>query len=237
MNDIESLLDSVNNINIHNSPYQFNNYKVPRTTTILSKCIHNDSIVYWANSLGFKHQSYKKTLDAAANIGTRCHENIDMYLSDNTHALQNNIPEESINAYNSFLKWFSKINKLAQVEIVFHEKTLSCKYFGGTLDGLYKINNRYFLVDYKTSNHISYNYYLQLSAYRYMLRTQLDIEVDGCIILQLSKTECAYNEYVLDFSNPTHLEFINNCERTFLSLTYAYDNLMILEKQYNSLQY
>ena len=70
-----------------------------------------------------------------------------------------------------------------------------------------------------------------------MLRTQLGIEIDGCIILQLSKTECAYNEYVLDFSNPIHLDFINKCEHTFLSLTYAYDNLMILEKQYSSLQY
>lgn len=236
MNNINNLLDSFEGIDGIESNYIYNGHKVPRVTAIISKCVHNDVLLYWANSLGFKHQSYKKTLANAANIGTQCHENIDAFLEDNSHELPNTMMQEANNAYNSFRKWFNDICSVASVEIIFHEKTLVCKYFGGTLDGLYKINGKYYLVDYKTSNHIKYNYCLQLSAYRYMLR-ELGIEIDGCIILQLSKTSISYNEYVLNFDNPDHLKFINICEQTFLSLVYSYYNIITIEEAYKKLQW
>lgn len=237
MNEMVKLLDNTPLLNDVESNYEYNGKIVPRVTKILSKCIHSDSLMYWANSLGFKHQSYKKTLEIAADIGTHCHNNIDMYLSDNNHTIDGSIPYQSLNAYNSFLKWFNDVNSLADIEVIFHEKTISCKYFGGTLDGLYKINGKIYLIDYKTSNHITYKYCLQLAAYRYMLRNELNIEIDGCIILQLSKNNISYNEYVLNFINPEHLKFINECETAFLSLVYAYYNIENIEYKYQSLNW
>lgn len=237
MNEMVTLLDSMEPINAE-SNYTYNGVIVPRVTKILSKCIHSDSLMYWANSLGFKHQSYRKTLDAAANIGKYAHENIDNFLEDETYeAIENSMPYQSFNAYQSFLKWFRDVSAIATVKVIFHEKPLACKYFGGTLDGLYEINGKIYLVDYKTSNHITFKYCLQLAAYRYMLRTELGIEIDGCIILQLAKEYISYNEYVLNFDNPNHLKYINDCEITFLSLVFAYYNIAKVETSYNTLNW
>lgn len=237
MNNIINLLNNINPIEV-DSDYKYNGITVPRVTKILSKCIHSDSLMYWANSLGFKHQSYKKTLDTAANIGTHTHNNIDNFLEDNEHkADKSSMPYQSYNAYQSFLKWFYTVTSIAMVKVIFHEKTLTCKYFGGTLDGLYEINGKIYLVDYKTSNHITFNYCLQLAAYRYMLRTELGIEIDGCIILQLAKESVSYNEFVLNFNNPDHLKFINDCEMAFLSLVFAYYNIIKVEEDYKTLNW
>lgn len=226
------LIDNIyNNKYNFESDYIYNGFRVPRVTKIISKCIHNESFMSWANSLGFKHQSYKKVLEKASNIGTQCHNSIDKYLEDNSFE-PDNIENNARNAYNAFLKWFNSINSVNNVKVIFHEQTLICKYFGGTLDGLYEINGKKYLIDYKTSNHISYNYFLQLAAYRYMLREIYNIEIDGCIILQLNKYSVSYNEYLLDFSNIEHFNFINLCEQTFLSLVYSYYSLYSTEQSF-----
>ena len=238
MKDMVRLLDSVQSIDELDSSYTYNGIIVPRVTKILSKCIHSDSLMYWANSLGFKRQSYSKTLETAANIGHHAHENIDKFLIDDTYeAIESSIPYQSYNAYQSFLKWFATVNTIASVKVIFHEKQLTCKYFGGTLDGLYEINGKIYLVDYKTSNHITFKYCLQLAAYRYMLRNELGIEIDGCIILQLAKEEVSYNEFVLNFNNIDHLNFINDCELTFLSLVFAYFNINKIENDYKNINW
>lgn len=237
MNEIVNLLNNVKPINTE-SDYIYNGISVPRVTKILSKCIHSDSLMYWANSLGFRHQSYKKTLDEAANIGHYAHENIDNFLSNESYeAIESSMPYQSYNAYQSFLRWYTDITNVARVKVIFHEKQLVCKYFGGTLDGLYEINNKIYLIDYKTSNHITFKYCLQLAAYRYMLKTELGIEIDGCIILQLAKESISYNEFVLNFNNPNHLKYINECEATFLSLVLAYYNITNIETNYNILNW
>lgn len=221
------------------SDYMYDGRVVPRVTRILSRCIHNDGLMYWANSLGFKHKSYKKTLNEAADIGSRAHNAIDKFLDSLSNGTEFKEPIDmgyhSKNAFRSFLKWFNGVSEQASVKVILHEQHLACKYFGGTLDGLYEINGKIYLVDYKTSNHISFNYYLQLAAYRYMLRTEMGINIDGCIILQLDKNAVSFNEFVLDFGNIAHLDFINVCERTFFSLVYAYYNLYTTESLYTSI--
>ena len=105
MKEMVKLLDSMPEIKVE-SNYTYNGIIVPRVTKILSKCIHSDSLMYWANSLGFKRQSYRKTLDEAANIGTHTHENIDNFLCDESHeAIKSSMPYQSYNAYQSFLMY------------------------------------------------------------------------------------------------------------------------------------
>ena len=65
--------------------------------------------------------------------------------ADETH-VTDNMGKEARCAYKSFQKWYSDIFLLADIEIIFHEKPLVCKYFGGTIDGLYKINNKIYLI-------------------------------------------------------------------------------------------
>ena len=236
MSDILDLLDSmIIDKSKLESDYYFDGAKVPRVTKIISRCIHNDGLMYWANSIGFKHQSYSKTLNEAAKIGTQCHNNIDSYLDDQSHKAPEDIMWSARNAYNSFLKWFNDINSYAQVKVLMHEQPLICKYFGGTLDGLYDINGKIYIIDYKTSNHVTYNYCLQVAAYIYMLRETKNINVDGVIILQLSKKDVGYNEYSLNFDNPIDYQYIRDCEQAFLAMVYWYYNLCNVENGFNKI--
>jgi predicted RecB family nuclease len=222
-------------IKVEDSDYMYGFTRVPRVTSILSKCIHSEELMSWANSLGFKHKNYKDILKQYASIGTQCHESIDKFLDTKHHVSTEIISREARNAFQSFDKWFNDINNHADLEVVYHEKTLTCKYFGGTLDGLYKINGKYYLIDYKTSNHVRFNYCLQLAAYRYMLRVVENREIDGCIILQLSKKFIGYNEYLLDFSRIQDKEFMDQCELAFMSLVLAYYNINKISERYNKL--
>lgn len=215
-----------------NTHYNYNGIKVPRVTSIISKCIHSDVLMYWANSLGFKHKSYKKTLEASADIGSECHNSIDIFLDSNYTTIKNPENYNANNAFNSFLKWWNDINANNIVEVIFHEHPLICRYFGGTLDGLYRINGKIYLVDYKTSNHVTFNYFLQAAAYRYILRTEFGIELDGIIILQLSKNDISYNEFFLDLHIVFNLSYINSCETCFLSLVYSYYNILKVENEF-----
>ena len=234
--EIIKLIDKANKTQ-SDSVYSYNGIPVPRVTEIISTCIHSDSLLYWANSLGFKHKSYKKTIQEAADIGTECHNTIDLFL-DNDYKYDASFTYTSAQyAYESFLKWWNEININNNVNVIFHEKKLVCPYFGGTLDGLYEINGKKYLIDYKTSNHITFRYCLQLAAYRYMLREFYGINIDGCIILQLSKNEIKYNEYLLTFDNIYHLQYMNNCEYTFLCMVNSFMNIKYVEHEYDKLKW
>jgi hypothetical protein len=202
---------------------------VPRVTEILSSMMHNDSLMYWANSLGFKHIKYRDALNAAADIGTNAHNAIENFLSGKPNK------EENIPAFSAFMTWYNMLtNNGTSIEVLSMEQKLTCKWFGGTYDLLVKLNGRVFLVDFKTSNHITYKYFLQLAAYEYMLN-QNGIFLDGFIILQLSKETDEFNEYILDMQYTEHKNFMGNCTRTFLSLVYAYYNVEEIKSQYDSI--
>lgn len=222
-NQILALLDSVSKEHISgNSEYQFNDHKVPRVTQIISRCIHDDRLMSWANGLGFKHISYYQVLREAASIGTGTHNAIDKFLGNLDCP---DIMQESRNAFNSYLKWYSDISLQYPVNILFKEHKVTCPYYGGTFDGLYNINGRNILVDYKTSNHVRFNYFLQLAAYIFMIENYMNIHVDGCTILRLSKLDVDYIEYGLNFSVPEDRMYIEQCIDGFLSMTLWYYQL------------
>ena len=233
---LNSIISALNNvdlsyINTKSSTYHNNEgLKVPRVTEILSTMIHSDALMYWANSLGFKGIKYKTALNNAANIGTEAHNAIERFLIDKLKSTDN-IP------FLGFLMWYNIITheKRIPIDIIYIEHSLSCQWFGGTLDGLLKIGNKIYLIDFKTSTYVTYKYFLQLAAYRYMLRIVEGIDVDGVIVLQLDKDEPGFNEYLLDFTNVSHLEFINHCEVTFLSLVYAFCNINKSEVMYKNI--
>ena len=232
MNTINDLLETVNfQVNVKSDTYyNSDGVPVPRVTEILSSMIHSDGLMYWANSIGLRGQRYKTVLDNAAKIGTAAHNAIELFLKDKIRD-STNIPFLGFEMWHTIVEEHFKM----PIEIIYVEHKMSCKYFGGTLDCLARIGGRLFLIDFKTSNHVTFNYFLQLAAYRYMLRVTEGIEVEGCIVLQLDKDEPGFNEYVLDFMVQEHLMFINNCERTFLSLVYGFINVKQVEGQFREI--
>ena len=214
--------------NTYFSKYEYNGRKIPRVTTILSAMMHADTLMYWANNLGFKGIRYKEFMTEAANIGTEAHFRIEMFLKEKLES-EDNVP------YLGFKQWWNDIISGGNtIEVVGSEIELKCPYFGGTADALVKINGGYYLIDFKTSNHVTYKYFLQLAAYQYMLSLQ-GIYLSGVIVLQLDKEEVGYNEYSLHYSDPSHKDFMDKCTNSFFSLVYAFYNVREGEALFNNI--
>lgn len=209
--------------------YMYNGKNVPRVTEVLSKMISEEKLMSWANSLGFKHQRYKDVLSKAAIFGTKIHHDIECFLKGEK------VPEDTPSiCFKAFQEWW-KIIETTDYEIVGQEQKLVCEWYGGTYDCLMKINGKLYLIDFKTSNHVTYKYYLQLAAYSKVLREKENINIDGVLILQLNKYQPKYKEYILDLSIPEHKEYFNLCERTFESILYSYYHIHYLEENFNDL--
>ncbi len=240
MQQMVQVLQQIPDIEFNNSKYLYDNKPVPRVTEILSSMLHEEYLMDWANNIGrYQHISHVEYRDLAASIGTYTHEFIENFLKNNTYPDFDIVPQairyKVKNTFNAFLKWWNIINK-RNVEILMIEHELICKYFGGTLDLLIKIDDKIYLVDFKTSNHPSYKYTLQLSAYRYMLIELYNINVDGCIILMLDKQNGDFKEIMYYLHIEDNINYFNYCQECFLSLVYAYYYRTKVENMYNSME-
>lgn len=229
--EMNRLLD---NTDITESPYSYFGSKVPRVTSILKEMIYSDGLMNWANYIGrAKHMDHNKFSENSANIGTRVHDAIEKYVSTGyveTFSDVDNISDKykMKNAFMSFKEWWDIIST-HDIEVLMQEQPLVCKYYGGTLDMLLKIDGRKFLIDFKTSNHFSYKYHLQTAAYRRSLYTEYGIIVDGILILKLNKEVVCFEEQVIDLTLIQNIQYINDCERFFMSLVYSYYNRFYIE--------
>lgn len=227
-------------IDIDDSPYSYNGIIVPRVTHILSEMIHEDYLMNWANYIGrYKKQNHNDIRDQSAHIGTEVHSAIEKYTSLNyveTFESEENVSNrlKMKNAFYSFKQWWDII-RMNDFKIIFQEQPLVCRYYGGTLDMFIMINGLKYLVDFKTSNHFNYKYHLQTAAYRRVLYYEYGIDTDGIIILRLSKDQVYFEEQLLDLRNHSILEYINQCDRTFMSLVYSYYNRKIVEDKFKKL--
>lgn len=217
------------NVDTSNSTYTYDGVLVPRVSTILSTMQHDDFLVEWANRVGlYQRKKSSDIKDLACSIGTATHNRIEDFLENNPYSddefrgFENpsfDSKKKILNGFNSFRLWWDTINANNVVEVLSIEVKKSCPWFGGTYDMLVRIDGKNYIVDFKTSNSIGYKYFLQLSAYWYLNR---DIQVDGMIILQVSKTDVSFNEYVVDLSIPKHYDFMQNCLNCFASLVNGY---------------
>jgi hypothetical protein len=215
--------------------YTYKGYNVPRVTEILNRTIHEDYLMRWSNSLGFRRKNYEKVLNDAAEYGTKTHKIIEQFMN-------NKVFDEYTDGFNAFTKWWDKIREIHNTKIIGSENKLTCPWFGGTYDLLLEIDNNLYLIDFKTSKHITYKYFLQLAAYEYLLNfnNKIDKPLHGLIILQLPKllSNYSYTEYVLDITNnPQHNKFFNVCRETFMSLVYSYYNINYASSLFNKIQW
>ena len=211
-----------------NRYYNSEGISVPRVTEILSSMMHSDTLMIWSNNLGLGGLKYKKELEKAALYGEQTHKCIELYLKEKTKS-ENNI------AFLGYILWESVLNqKDIFIKPILIEERLTCEWFGGTVDAVLDINGKLYLVDFKTSNHVTFKYFLQLAAYLYMLKRR-NMHIDGVIVLQLDKHEPGFNEYLLNFSNENHKEFIDQCMQAFFSLVFAYYNIKRVENNYNQI--
>ena len=169
---VSALMERMSKLEVESrDTYQLDGKRVPRVTEVLSAMLHEDGLMNWANGLGWKRISYRAFMRDAADKGTYSHLAVEKYLRNGSLDLNElGIPNERImqtvqSCMDGFVDWWKKLHKkYKKIEIVFLEETMIHPYFGGTCDCLLKLDGKYWLVDFKTSNHMNFNYALQLAA-------------------------------------------------------------------------
>lgn len=241
---VRTIMDRMSQIEIAGikSEYIYDDKRVPRVTEVLSTMLHKDGLMNWSNGLGWKRISYRAFMKDAAEKGTYSHLAVEKYLRNGYVDLDEmHLPNDQIRAtvnscMDAFVAWWTRLNEEhSDVEIIFLEETMVHPYFGGTCDCLLKVDGKYWLIDFKTSNHMNYNYALQLAAYRFLLKELKGIDIEVAMVLRLSKTDHVYYEHKLNLTNQFHVAFLDNCLETFMFLVMAFKMRVNTESEYEEI--
>lgn len=190
-----------------------NKYKeeVPSVTTIL-KVLNKPGLVNWANSLGWKRQSYKKVLEEKAEHGTYVHELFYEYMFKEGKLFDVSQPGmlDNIKAY---LANFKKFLEEYNIKPIWGEKSFTTNTYGGTVDLLCEIDGKLTILDFKTSKKFYSSHFIQLGAYIQLLDYN-DIHVEQVGIVQVGDDEIKLLTKQKDEMD-IYVDLFNNLANTF----------------------
>ena len=166
----------------HYDPLDIN---VPRVTKILEACIGRPELTKWAASLG---ENFSTTRGSILATGTLAHAMIDDFIllgSKQDSYLGNDYAgayiDQAENCYSNFVEWWFEFhNKGCKITPIAIERTITCPWYGGTVDFIANITfpngmSVNYILDFKTSKQISFEYFLQTRMY--MNATNLNIDL------------------------------------------------------------
>ena len=169
--------------------------RLPGVTTIIG-ILNKPLLVPWANRLGLEGINVKDYVNDKADIGTLVHEMMFCDLKgvkadcDYYTKIQIDI------AQNSFKKYLEWKKRHTIKPIILEEGMVSEKYqYGGTIDNYCLIDGVPTLIDYKTCKALYSEHFIQVSAYRQLLR-ELGHKVKKCAILRVGRSENEGFEFV-----------------------------------------
>ena len=229
-NDILEL-DGIEEARVDWLQYTNRDVAVPRVSHILRQCRDSDGLIQWAANIGRRKYDYYR--DKALNIGTLVHEIIDEYLIAryNNHTeytvdyanIEEDYRSSVYNCFENFKLWESNLNKngFFVEEVVGLEIPVTCPWYGGTIDGIVKINGAYYIIDFKTSKKISPEYLLQTSAYMWIINNRyvdgLPI-INGIGIIRVDKQKYGViNDLFISNFTAEQSAMITNYQKCFMS--------------------
>lgn len=142
---------------------------VPGVTTVLG-ILAKPALLHWAWECGMAGEDYRKTRDAAADVGTIAHWLIECHLrgvEPDTSGFSPADLDKAENAAIKFIAWWDA----GRYELVAAEQQLVSERhrYGGTLDIVARRGGETVLVDIKTSKAIYPEYWRQVAAYGRLL--------------------------------------------------------------------
>lgn len=122
--------------------------------------------------------------------GTRVHKAIELLLTGNEVAMDEEVPDpetgslqsltyEEYWALNTFVAWYKKLEAEHKVEVVCTEYTVWCQEhgFAGTVDCILKIDDEFWIIDFKTSQNVWLSHEAQLSSYKHAILLDPDFQI------------------------------------------------------------
>ena len=165
--------------------YKINNKKIPSVTTIIGRFKNATGLIIWANNLGLNGLSYFDELKKAGNTGTALHDLAELYILNQEYEL----PDDpiAVHCFEQFVEWWDSLD----CEVIWTEKKYTSKKLnvGGCPDLLIKKDNKYILVDFKTSKAVYSDMLIQLSCYAELIKENDGIEIDRAVIVRFPKDE------------------------------------------------
>ena len=189
--------------------------RLPGVTTIIG-VLNKPLLVPWANNLGLQGINVRDYVNDKADIGTLVHEmmHVDLCNLMSTYKEsgmlwedvdENNVPLRVKGYYtgiqleiaqNGFQKYLTWKKQHTIVPLVLEKGMTSEKYqYGGTIDNYCLFDGVATLIDYKTSKALYSEHFIQVSAYRQLLREH-GYKVKNCAILRVGRSEMEGFEYV-----------------------------------------
>lgn len=169
----------------HTEYFNAEGIEIPSVTSII-KILNKPSLQKWSNYLGRCGRNVEDVLDEYSSIGTNLHNMIHNHLSNTKEATLNikyNGEYDLLKIYlDNYLKWYNKVKP----ECILTEKEFSNDYYGGTIDFYGKVNNKYTLLDFKTSKAFYATMFIQLGGYVRLLEEE-DYIVEQVGIVMINK--------------------------------------------------
>lgn len=221
MNDIstnELFLEGIDKEREKFQTYFYNNIPVPRVSEILSETSSKQFLINWAAKLGYNN--YKTAQNKALQIGSAVHEILETYMQtgeiiDVSFKLPADYMTYVNRAVNNFINWKKDFeSKGNYIRPLSTEIQFSTPFYGGTMDLIAEINGAIYILDYKTSKQLSYEYILQTCAYRWAVNNGYcgfngDQPVRGIGLIRIDKEKDSYESYFL--TDPNLLAQYTNC--------------------------
>lgn len=164
----------------------------------VNQCIDNLKSI-WEAGKSYDEIEIIKALETAKNIHTEkknqsatigelAHKWIENYIKSKIEGKEPPAPplnEQLKNSIDAFLKW-EKENNVEWLES--ERKIYSKKYdYAGTLDAEAKVNGELAIIDFKTSNGIYDDYFLQVAAYIQARKEETGQDYKGAYIVRIGK--------------------------------------------------
>lgn len=222
--------------------YYFNGLPVPRVSEIIKKCINKEYLIWWAARVGSKNMMTIQ--NKATYVGTLVHRKIEHYILTGEEDFKLSTFDEYIirqvnTSFKNFKLWLQRLNNAGYKleKVIATELSVVCPYYGGTIDLVAQINGAIYIIDYKTSTKITYDYILQVCAYMWMINNGYSIKVphvNGIGIVRIDKNKYGvHDDYFLNEFIPYQKQILDYNINAFISMVYSYYNLINAELQFD----
>jgi len=184
--------------------------KVPGASTIAG-LLDKPGLHYWANKLGLDGIELNKYLLDKAAIGTLCHSFILSWLEHtgiDTSIYTKQQIDIAETSFHKYLDW----EKQHKLEPLLLETPLVSEIYqyGGTPDNYCLLDNIPTYIDYKTSNKIYEEMFIQASAYRQLLEEN-GHEVERIYLLRIGREETEGFEIQEILDTSLYFEIFKHC--------------------------
>ena len=207
--------------------YDVDEYKYPSVTTIIGDCTdksgalnqwsanmvvewirENGNVVVaeeWSSEKGFfilpdelndARFAYKTVSKEALDVGTMVHNAIEDYLLHD--AVGGELEGQAKTAFEAFLVWVDEVD-LKPIEL---EKTVYGNGWAGTMDFLGYMNDKLYVIDYKTSKAFYPEMRYQVAAYRSAVEAEASQDAQNNVIDGYGGISCVAYDNEFDRLNP-----------------------------------